>query len=273
MGTRPGALDPGVVLYLFQALGLLRQGSRDDALQASRACSASPGISNDMRDLLDERASPAAQLAVDYFVYRAAEGDRRAGRRAAAASTGWCSPPASARTRRRSARRICEASAWLGIELDRDANARGGPRISAPRSRVSAWVMPTNEELMIARHTGGAARAGRPAAGMAMTECAHDHRRGTGMGSRRRITVDGNEAAASVAYRASETIAIYPITPSSPMAEVCDEWASRSKPNLWGARPRDGGDAVGGRRRRRRPRRAAGRRARRRRSRRRRACS
>jgi pyruvate-ferredoxin/flavodoxin oxidoreductase len=55
--------------------------------------------------------------------------------------------------------------------------------------------------------------------------------------SRRRMTVDGNEAAASVAYRASETIAIYPITPSSPMAEVCDEWASRRKPNLWGGIP------------------------------------
>jgi len=51
------------------------------------------------------------------------------------------------------------------------------------------------------------------------------------------MTVDGNEAAASVAYRASETIAIYPITPSSPMAEVCDEWASKRKPNLWGAIP------------------------------------
>src|SRR5688500_17828292 len=57
------------------------------------------------------------------------------------------------------------------------------------------------------------------------------------MASRRRITVDGNEAAASVAYRASETIAIYPITPSSPMAELCDEWASRNTPNLWGAIP------------------------------------
>ena len=57
------------------------------------------------------------------------------------------------------------------------------------------------------------------------------------MTSRRRITVDGNEAAASVAYRASEVIAIYPITPSSPMAELCDEWASRKKPNLWGAVP------------------------------------
>ena len=57
------------------------------------------------------------------------------------------------------------------------------------------------------------------------------------MASRRRMTVDGNEAAASVAYRASEAIAIYPITPSSPMAEVCDEWASRKRPNLWNAIP------------------------------------
>jgi pyruvate-ferredoxin/flavodoxin oxidoreductase len=57
------------------------------------------------------------------------------------------------------------------------------------------------------------------------------------MADRRRITVDGNEAAASVAYRASETIAIYPITPSSPMAELCDEWASRQTPNLWGGVP------------------------------------
>src|SRR3974390_1324969 len=57
------------------------------------------------------------------------------------------------------------------------------------------------------------------------------------MAKRRRITVDGNEAAASVAYRASEAIAIYPITPSSPMAEVSDEWASRGKQNLWGAIP------------------------------------
>jgi pyruvate-ferredoxin/flavodoxin oxidoreductase len=57
------------------------------------------------------------------------------------------------------------------------------------------------------------------------------------MGTRRQITIDGNEAAASVAYRASETIAIYPITPSSPMAELCDEWSSRKIPNLWGLIP------------------------------------
>ena len=50
---------------------------------------------------------------------------------------------------------------------------------------------------------------------------------------RRRVTVDANEAAASIAYRVSETMAIYPITPSSAMAEFCDEWSSRGQPNLW----------------------------------------
>jgi acetate kinase len=51
-------------------------------------------------------------------------------------------------------RRICDACAWLGIELDAQANAKRGPRLSTAASRVSAWVVPTNEELMIARHTG-----------------------------------------------------------------------------------------------------------------------
>jgi acetate kinase len=51
-------------------------------------------------------------------------------------------------------RRICEASAWLGIDVDSKANAGNGPRISGTKSRISAWVIPTNEELMIARHTG-----------------------------------------------------------------------------------------------------------------------
>jgi pyruvate-ferredoxin/flavodoxin oxidoreductase len=59
----------------------------------------------------------------------------------------------------------------------------------------------------------------------------------SGCNSRRVITGDGNEAAASVAYRVSEVIAIYPITPSSPMGELCDEWASRGQRNLWGNVP------------------------------------
>src|SRR5437667_4395182 len=57
------------------------------------------------------------------------------------------------------------------------------------------------------------------------------------MTARRQMMVDANEAAASVAYRVSEAIAIYPITPSSPMAELCDEWANRGQKNLWGVVP------------------------------------
>ena len=52
-----------------------------------------------------------------------------------------------------------------------------------------------------------------------------------------RVTVDGNEATASVAYRCNEICCIYPITPSSPMAELADEWSSRRRPNLWGTVP------------------------------------
>ncbi len=76
-----------------------------------------------------------------------------------------------------------------------------------------------------------------------------------------RITIDGNEAAASVAFRASEVIAIYPITPSSNMGELADEWAGARQGQHLGQRAPRGGDAVRRRRRRRGPRRAAGRRA------------
>jgi acetate kinase len=90
---------------------------------------------------------------VDYFVYQAA---KQVGALAAVlggvdglvftAGIGEHSAPIR--------RRLCEASAWLGVRLDREANERHGPRISAAASPVSAWVIPTNEELMIARHTG-----------------------------------------------------------------------------------------------------------------------
>jgi len=56
--------------------------------------------------------------------------------------------------------------------------------------------------------------------------------------SRKHVTIDGNEAAASVAYKVSEVAAIYPITPSSPMGELADEWSSQGKPNIWGSVPR-----------------------------------
>jgi len=151
MGTRPGALDPGVVLYLFQSLGLSAKEVETILYKKSGLLGIS-GISNDMRDLLT-RKEPEARLAVDYFVYRVA---KEIGAMAAVlggidglvftAGIGENSPDIR--------RRICQASSWLGVELDEVANAKKGPRISTPRSKVSSWVIPTNEELMIARHTG-----------------------------------------------------------------------------------------------------------------------
>jgi acetate kinase len=151
MGTRPGALDPGVALYLFQSLGLSAKDVETIFYKKSGLIGIS-GISNDMRELID-RSEPEARLAVDYFVYRAA---KEIGAMAAVlggieglvftAGIGENSPEIR--------RRICESSAWLGVELDAEANASKGPRISSSRSKVSVWVIPTNEELMIARHTG-----------------------------------------------------------------------------------------------------------------------
>lgn len=150
MGTRTGSLDPGVVLYLLQAEGMTPKEIEDLLYKRSGLLGLS-GVSNDMRVLLasDE---PAAREAVEYFVYRAA---RELGSLAAAlggldglvftAGIGENSPEIRAR--------ICAHCAWLGVELDEAANRAGGPRISAPGSRVSAWAVPTNEELMIARHT------------------------------------------------------------------------------------------------------------------------
>jgi acetate kinase len=150
MGTRPGALDPGVVLYLFQNLNLSVKEVETILYKQSGLLGIS-GISNDMRDLIG-RGEAEARLAVDYFVYRAA---REVGALAATlggldglvftAGIGENSPEIR--------RRICEASAWLGVELDEEANAGNRTRISGAHSKVSAWVIPTNEELMIARHT------------------------------------------------------------------------------------------------------------------------
>jgi acetate kinase len=150
MGTRPGALDPGVVLYLFQGLGLSAKEVETMLYKKSGLLGIS-GISNDMRDLIDSK-EPAARLAVDYFVYRAA---REIGALAASLqgvdalifTAGIGENSAAIR------KRICDASAWLGIDIDEHANTKNSTRLSSQSSRVSAWVIPTNEELMIARHT------------------------------------------------------------------------------------------------------------------------
>ncbi len=161
MGTRPGALDPGVVLYLFQVLGMAAKDVEALLYKKSGLLGIS-GISNDMRDLIGS-SDPSARLAVDYFVYRVA---KEIGALAAVLrgidglvfTAGIGEHSAEIRER------ICEASSWLGVELDRRANAQHGPKISANHGQASAWVIPTNEELMIARHTssllGFAARDG-----------------------------------------------------------------------------------------------------------------
>jgi acetate kinase len=151
MGTRPGALDPGVVLHLFQGLGLSAKEVETLLYKKSGLLGIS-GISNDMRDLLG-KSDPNAKLAVDYFVYRAAK-EIGALTAVLGGIDGLVFTAGIGENSAEIRQRICEASSWLGIELDAAANAKKGPRISTAASRISAWTIPTNEELMIARHTG-----------------------------------------------------------------------------------------------------------------------
>ena len=151
MGTRPGALDPGVVLYLFQALGLSVKEVETILYKKSGLIGIS-GISNDMRSLLASN-EPNARLALDYFIYRAAK-EIAAMTAALGGIDGLVFTAGIGENSPEIRKRICVASAWLGVELDEDANARKAPRITSQASKVPAWVIPTNEELMIARHTG-----------------------------------------------------------------------------------------------------------------------
>ena len=157
MGTRSGNLDPGVVLYLVDELKMDARAIEKLLYQQSGLLGVS-GLSSDMRTLLDS-ADPKAQFAVELFVYRIG---RELGSLAAALggldalvfTAGIGEHAASIRER------VCHAAAWLGVELDPAANAAGGPRLSTAASRVSAWVIPTNEELMIARQTRSLVMAG-----------------------------------------------------------------------------------------------------------------
>lgn len=150
MGTRCGTIDPGVILYLMDELKMNPRAIETLIYKESGLLGVS-GISSDMRELLasDE---PRAALAVDLFVYRIG---RELGSLAAALGgldalvfTGGIGEHAAAIRER-----VCRDAAWLGLAFDAAANAAGGPRISSASSPVSAWVIPTNEELMIARHT------------------------------------------------------------------------------------------------------------------------
>jgi acetate kinase len=150
MGTRCGNLDPGVVLYLMDELKMDARAIEKLIYQQSGLLGVS-GISSDMRTL-EASDEPAAKAAIDLFVYRIG---RELGS-LAAALRGLDAIVFTAGIGENSGRlreRVCHDASWLGVALDAAANAAGGPRISAGGSRVSAWVIPTNEELMIARHT------------------------------------------------------------------------------------------------------------------------
>ncbi len=150
MGTRTGALDPGVMLYCVQELGMNAVGIEKLLYKESGLLGVS-GISNDMRDLINSD-QPEAREAIDLFIYHVS---KQIGALAAAlegidalvftAGIGENSPEIR--------ERVCQRAAWLGITFDSEANQARGPRISTEDSPVSAWVIPTDEERMIAIHT------------------------------------------------------------------------------------------------------------------------
>jgi acetate kinase len=149
MGTRCGSLDPGVVLFLMDELKMTAREIERLIYNESGLLGMS-GVSSDMRALLASDA-PSAAFALDVFTYRAG---RELGSLAAALggldavvfTAGIGENQAEIRER------ICGHGAWLGLELDVEANRRHGPRISTGASRVTAYVIPTDEESMIARH-------------------------------------------------------------------------------------------------------------------------
>jgi acetate kinase len=150
MGTRPGQLDPGVVLYLIEQKGM-SAAEVQRLLYHECGLKALSEISNDVREL-EASADPRAKFALEYFIYRvglftgmlaAALG----GLDAFIFTAGIGENAINLRAR------IAEKLAWLGVALDEDANAENARRISSAGSRVGVYVIPTNEELMIARHT------------------------------------------------------------------------------------------------------------------------
>jgi len=150
MGTRTGAIDPGVLLYLMEEKGMSGAQIAHLLYHESGLLGVS-GLSQDMRTLLAS-ADPRARLAVDLFVHRIV---RELGSLAAALggldalvfTAGIGEHASSVRAA------VCEASSWLGIELDARANAMHAALIGTASSRAAVAVIPTNEEEMIARHT------------------------------------------------------------------------------------------------------------------------
>jgi acetate kinase len=150
MGTRPGQIDPGVVLYLLTEKGM-SAANVQNFLYRDCGLKGLSGVSNDMREL-EASEDPHAVLAIEHLVYRIG---LNAGMLAAALqgldafvfTAGIGENSASVRAR------IAEQLAWLGIALDPTENSRHARLISRSDSRVPVYVVPTDEELMIAQHT------------------------------------------------------------------------------------------------------------------------
>ena len=150
MGTRSGAVDPGVLIYLLEHQGLDARALEHMLYHESGLLGVS-GISGDMR-VLQGSAEPRARLAIELFAYRI----RREIGSLAAALGGLDAIVFTAGIGENSApvrELVCAGLGWLGVELDTRANATGGPRIGQAESRCEVWAIATNEELMIARHT------------------------------------------------------------------------------------------------------------------------
>jgi acetate kinase len=150
MGTRPGQIDPGVVLYLLTEKGMSASNVQN-FLYRDCGLKGLSGISNDMREL-EASDDPKAKLAVDYFVYRIG---LNAGMLAAALQ-GLDAFVFTAGIGENSVRiraRIADQLRWLGVTLDEAENSRHARLISRSDSRIPVYVIPTDEELMIAQHT------------------------------------------------------------------------------------------------------------------------
>jgi acetate kinase len=159
MGTRPGQLDPGVVLYLVEQKGMTAADVQK-LLYSECGLKGLSGISNDVRDL-EASNDPRAAFALDHFVYRIG---LHAGMLAAAIGglDGFVFTAGIGENSLSLRARIAATLNWLGAKLDPDANAAGRSLISPPDSQVALYVIPTNEELMIARHTLALVAEARP---------------------------------------------------------------------------------------------------------------
>lgn len=161
MGTRPGQLDPGIVLYLMQEKGMSAQDI-EHFLYNECGLKGMSAISNDVRDLLASK-DPRAKLTLDYFTYRIS---LYAGMLAAAMGgiDGFVFTAGIGENAPAIREAVAERLAWLGLDFDRESNASGKMLISRASSHVACYVIPTDEELMIAHHTLAVLRAQRNAA-------------------------------------------------------------------------------------------------------------